>query len=104
MVLVASDSRNYLVRSRTDNHSQSATTTNNLPLGTILTSGMNIMTQNENLEKNILDWLNNEGFPLEYRCANIFKKWEFSTFQGRYVNDYKTNTPKEIECYCTTNS
>jgi len=62
-----------------------------------LTTEMIIMAQKDNLEKNILDWLNSEGFPLEYRCANVFRKWKFETFQGRYVNDYKTNTPKEID-------
>lgn len=49
------------------------------------------------IKKNILDWLNSEGIPLEYRCANIFKQWKFVTFQGRYVNDFKTSVPKEID-------
>jgi hypothetical protein len=55
------------------------------------------MPQDDKIENKILDWLSKEGYPLEYEAANIFKKKKFHTFQGRYVNDYKTDNPREID-------
>lgn len=55
------------------------------------------MSENENIENSILDWLSKEGYPLEFKAANIFRKFEFQTFQGQYVNDFKTKNPREID-------
>ncbi len=55
------------------------------------------MPENDNLENKILDWLSKEGYPLEFKVANIFKSGKFQTSQGTYVNDFKTNSPREID-------
>ncbi|MCJ7552365.1 MAG: hypothetical protein MUO34_00650 [Ignavibacteriaceae bacterium] len=55
------------------------------------------MSENENIQNKILDWLSKEGYPLEFRVANIFRKFKFNTSQGNYVNDFKTNNPREID-------
>lgn len=53
--------------------------------------------EQQNIEDNLLKWLNEEGYPLEFETAKIFASYGFSTFQGQYITDYKTKTPREID-------
>lgn len=62
------------------------------------------MSNNQELENKILNWLSKEGYPLEFKVANIFKKYKFHTHQGDYVNDYKTKTPRELDVVAKFNS
>lgn len=55
------------------------------------------MIDKNSIEYKILDWMSTEGYPLEFKTANIFRANHFNTFQGRYVNDFKTNIPREID-------
>lgn len=55
------------------------------------------MSEVDKIENKILEWLSKEGYPLEFQVANIFRKFGFPSFQGKYINDYKTNNPREID-------
>ncbi len=63
-------------------------------LGAILRS---TMTEDNSLENKILEWLSKEGYPLEFKVANIFRANRFHTSQGKYVTDFKTDVPREID-------
>lgn len=60
------------------------------------------MSDENSLENNIQNWLAKEGYPLEFKVANIFRSKNFDTFQGRYVNDFKTGLPREIDVVADT--
>jgi hypothetical protein len=62
------------------------------------------MNDNNSLENKILDWLSKEGYPLEFKVANIFRANGFYTFQGQYVKDFKTETPREIDILAQVSS
>ena len=54
------------------------------------------------MEKNtvaqkVLEWVSKEGYPLEFKTANVFRENGFTAYQGRYVDDFKTGQPREID-------
>jgi hypothetical protein len=49
------------------------------------------------LENNLLEWLNEQGYPLEMRVAKLFLESGFTVRQSNYYIDYETNTPREID-------
>jgi hypothetical protein len=55
------------------------------------------MNDINSIENKILEWLSKEGYPLEFKVANIFRANRFLTFQGQYVKDFKTDIPREID-------
>lgn len=55
------------------------------------------MDENDNIKNRIIGWLNKEGYPLEYKTANVFRQNGFHTFQGHYIIDYKKEIPREID-------
>lgn len=54
------------------------------------------------LVDNIKSWLEKEGYPLEFKTANIFKKYKFSTQQSYFTRNEK-NEPREIDVLATKN-
>lgn len=53
--------------------------------------------EQQNLEDRVLNWINKEGYPLEFETAKTFASYGFATSQGRYINDPKTRKPKEVD-------
>lgn len=50
-----------------------------------------------NLKSSILDWLDEQGYPLELVIAQMLKKNGFSVFQSGYYTDYQTEKYREID-------
>jgi hypothetical protein len=50
----------------------------------------------QNLNRKIAEWLQAEGYPTEYKTANIFRKHQFSVMQGGYVESAK-DTKRELD-------
>lgn len=55
------------------------------------------MQEEKDLKSKVKEWISKEGYPLEFKTANIFKRSMFSVHQGGYVKDFKTNTPRELD-------
>lgn len=55
------------------------------------------MPQNEDLEKNLRNWLSSEGYPLEYYASHTFSAAGFWTSQGRYTRDNDGTKRREID-------
>jgi hypothetical protein len=49
------------------------------------------------LKEKVADWLESEGFPLEFYTASVFYKNGFDVNQGFYVRDIKSELPREID-------
>lgn len=52
---------------------------------------------NKSLSSKVTDWLNQEGYPLEFKTASVFKKNSFNVWQGSYVRDEDEDTTREID-------
>ncbi|NOH01035.1 MAG: hypothetical protein HND47_03175 [Chloroflexi bacterium] len=53
--------------------------------------------QRNNLEKQILEWLKTQGYPLELEVALAFQKEGFSVFSSDWYEDYETGELREID-------
>jgi hypothetical protein len=49
------------------------------------------------LSNKVIDWLANQGYPLEMEVARAFLKAGFRTVQAEYYEDPETKTPREID-------
>ena len=49
------------------------------------------------LTKKVKLWLNEEGYPTEFKAANICRTNDFRVWQGFHVRDEKTQLPREID-------
>ena len=49
------------------------------------------------LRKGIEDWLNKQGFPLEFKAAQVFAASGYETEQGVYLPDPKEGLLREID-------
>ncbi len=50
-----------------------------------------------NLRDRVLKWLGDEGYPLEFRTANAFRKNHFDVSQGMFVTDIESGIPREVD-------
>lgn len=48
-----------------------------------------------NLQRNVEEWINKEGIPLEYLTSSIYRKNNFRVQQGNYIID--NDKPREID-------
>jgi hypothetical protein len=55
------------------------------------------VTQGKPLVEKVRDWLQSEGYPLEFRTAHAFRAEGFYPRQGVYVRETKTSPPREID-------
>lgn len=53
--------------------------------------------EREQLDKKVREWLEHEGYPLEFQVAKKFQKNGFAVRQGSYVNDPNADAPREID-------
>jgi hypothetical protein len=51
----------------------------------------------QSLLAKVTTWLNSEGYPTEFRTANIFRKHRFHAVQGTYVAGESENSKREID-------
>jgi hypothetical protein len=51
----------------------------------------------DKLEENVKQWLNEQGYPTEFRAANICRRHQFRVWQGFHVRDEKSGVPREID-------
>lgn len=49
------------------------------------------------LSKKVHEWLEKEGYPLEFRTASAFERSGFHVSQGHYVQDEKSDEAREID-------
>lgn len=49
------------------------------------------------LHDKVKQWLGEQGYPTEFRAANICRRHGFRVWQGFHVRDSKTETPREID-------
>ena len=49
------------------------------------------------LRDQVLKWLGGEGYPLEFRTANTFRKNHFAVSQGMFVTDIESGKPREVD-------
>jgi hypothetical protein len=57
-----------------------------------------------NFSNKILEWLNKQGYPTEYRVANICHDHGFRVWQGFHVHDDSSGTPREIDVLAVKDS
>ena len=50
-----------------------------------------------NLHSKVIEWLNREGYPIEFAAASIFRRYKFRVFQGYYVRDIDSDAAREID-------
>lgn len=55
------------------------------------------MTEPNDLPAKLTQWLNQQGYPTEFRVANICQRNGFRIRQGEYVEDDKSDTVREID-------
>jgi hypothetical protein len=65
-------------------------------------SGISMMNEDETeksvgLTKKVKLWLNEEGYPTEFKSANICRIHDFRVWQGFHVRDEKTQLPREVD-------
>lgn len=48
-------------------------------------------------QTNVTEWLSKQGFPLEFKAAEIFARNGFETDQGAYITDPIEEIPREID-------
>jgi hypothetical protein len=63
---------------------------------------ISLMNEDENdksieLTKKVKLWLGEEGYPTEFKAANICRIHDFRVTQGYHVRDEKTQLPREID-------
>jgi len=49
------------------------------------------------LEERLREWLDEEGYPLEFSTAHVFRTAGFSVRQGTYVRSEDSETPREVD-------
>ncbi len=50
------------------------------------------------LKEKVTEWLETQGYPLEFRVARAFERSGFfETYQGQYIQDDKGGDPREID-------
>lgn len=54
-------------------------------------------TEAKTLRQRVAKWLGEEGYPLEFRAADVFRTARYEVRQGQYVRDPETNLPREID-------
>lgn len=54
------------------------------------------------VKSKVAEWLSKQGFPLEFKTAEIFAKQGFETDQGAYVTDPIDATLREIDVIAST--
>lgn len=50
-----------------------------------------------NLNDKLMNWLNEQGYPLEMTTAHLFRQHGFRAFQSDYYTDPESNTQREID-------
>ena len=50
-----------------------------------------------NLNDKLMNWLNEQGYPLEMATASLFRKCGFRAFQSDYSTDPESNTQRVID-------
>ncbi|KQQ73645.1 hypothetical protein ASF70_07485 [Rhizobium sp. Leaf321] len=53
--------------------------------------------EEDKLRKRVAEWLQGEGYPTEYKTANIFRQNEFSVNQGGYVVSRDPSSGRDIK-------
>lgn len=53
------------------------------------------------LVEKVREWLQQEGYPLEFRTAHAFRSAGFSAVQGRYVRQTEESPPRELDVVAT---
>ena len=51
----------------------------------------------KSLNDKVREWLDTEGYPLEFRVAHAFRQHGFETSQGVYVRDPCNGVPREVD-------
>lgn len=59
------------------------------------------MNNNDKLKKKILDWLSDQGYPLEMRVATSFQESGFNVLQSHYYSDPEGSSFREIDIIAT---
>ena len=59
------------------------------------------MSNQDDLEIRLTEWLSQQGYPLEMRVASIFRKGGFSVSQGSYYADPESGDNREIDVVAT---
>lgn len=54
------------------------------------------------VKEKVAEWLAKQGFPLEFKAAEVFARQGFQTDQGAYVPDPKEQTLREIDVIAST--
>jgi hypothetical protein len=54
------------------------------------------------LERKIMSWLAEQGYPTEFRAANICRSHGFRVFHGSHVQDEKSQVVREIDVVAAT--
>ncbi len=49
------------------------------------------------LKEKVENWIAQEGYPLEFQTAHVFRNSGFWVLQGHYVKDEKNNQVREID-------
>lgn len=62
------------------------------------------MQEKKDLKSQVADWLSKEGYPLEFKAANIFRRGGFAVYQGTYVPDFKSGNPRELDIVADWNA
>lgn len=55
------------------------------------------MTDASDLEKKVREWLDEQGYPLEFKSASVCQRNKFQVRQGYYVREGGTESPREID-------
>jgi hypothetical protein len=58
---------------------------------------LDVHRESKNLTDKVKDWLQQQGYPLEFRTSFSFQSAGFDVFQGLYVRESKTNVVREID-------
>ena len=51
------------------------------------------------LNDKLMNWLNEQGYPLEMATAQLFRQHGFRAFQSDYYTDPESNTQREIDVF-----
>ena len=51
----------------------------------------------DQLDAKVREWLEHEGYPLEFRVAQKLRNARFAVRQGSYIRDSEQNAPREID-------
>jgi len=68
-----------------------------MPENPVIKSDRQPTEKSKNLLDQVSSWLNSEGYPTEFRTANIFQKHGFHVTQGMYVRGDTQGSRREID-------